>query len=138
MEAARRKAEQIKLLRNDASGVSAVVGIEQIMSAIQAGKLKTLKVVLKADTLGSLEALKQSLAQVKKDEVSIKVIHAGVGDISESDVMMAAASGGIVVGFHTVANPHVNNVADRKGVQIFIYQIIYKLIDDLKKILSGL
>ncbi len=137
-EEARRKAEQINLLRKQSSNVASAGNIEQIMSAIQAGKLKTLKVVLKADALGSLEALKLSLAQVKKDEVSVKIIHSGVGDITESDVMMAAASGGIVVGFHTLASSHVQRVAEITGVQIFIYQIIYKLIEDLKKILSGL
>jgi translation initiation factor IF-2 len=137
-EEARRKAENVKNLRTGALNAASAQGLEQIMSAIQAGKLKTLKVVLKADMLGSLEALKMSLAQVKKDEVSVKIIHSGVGDITESDVMMAAASGGIVVGFHTLANTHVQHVASISGVQIFIYQIIYKLIDDLKKILSGL
>lgn len=135
---ARRKAEQISLMRYDQAKGAAVANIEKIMSAIQAGKLKTLKAVVKADTLGTLEALKLSIAQVKKDEVSVKIIHSGVGAITESDVMMAAASGGIVVGFNIHANAHVKAVAELSGVQIFTYQIIYKLIDDLKKILSGL
>ncbi len=138
LEEARKKAEQIHLLRKELSQVAASGNIEQIMSAIQAGKLKTLKVVLKADALGSLEALKLSLSQVKKDEVSVKIIHSGVGNITESDVIMAAASGGIVVGFHTLSSPHVQRVAELHNVQIFIYQIIYQLIEDLKKILSGL
>lgn len=138
MEEAHHKAEQIALLREGMNIKSAAAGLERIMSAIQAGKLKTLKVVAKTDALGSLEALKLSLAQVKKDEVSIKIIHSGVGAITETDVMMAAASQGIVVGFNTYAGAHVKEVANREGVQIFTYQIIYHLIDDLKKILSGL
>ncbi|MFA6520841.1 MAG: translation initiation factor IF-2 [Candidatus Gracilibacteria bacterium] len=138
MDEARKKADQIDIMRKDASFTSAAMGLEQIMSAIQAGKLKTLKVVLKADTLGTLEALKLSLAQVKKDEVSVKIIHAGVGAITESDVIMASASKGIVVGFNTLAPSHVKQVADEHNVQIFTYKIIYHLIDDLKKILSGL
>lgn len=138
LEEARRKAEQIELLRGTTLQRTQVMGIEKIMSAIQAGKLKTLKVILKADTLGSLEAIKLSLTQVKKDEVSIKIIHSGVGHITESDVMMAAASGGIVVGFHTLANLHVQQVAEKAGIQIFLYEIIYKLIEDIKRILSGL
>lgn len=137
-EEARTKAEQIGLMRKNLLSASAALGLEQIMSAIQAGKLKTLKVVLKADTFGSLEALKLSIAQVKKDEVSVKIIHSGVGNITESDIMMATASKGIVVGFCTFANPHVRAIAEKTGVQIFTYQIIYHLIDDLKKILSGL
>lgn len=138
LEEASRKAEQIGLLRTGSGANAAAQGLEQIMSAIQAGKLKILKVIVKADSLGSLEAIKLSLSQVKKDEVSIKIIHSGVGSITESDVMMAAASAGIVVGFNTIANSYVQNTAARCGVQIFVYQIIYKLIEDLKKILSGL
>lgn len=138
MEEARQKSEQVGIMRSDARGNIRMTDIEQIMSAIQAGKLKTLKVVLKADTLGSMDALKLSISQVKKDEVSVKIIHSGVGAITESDVMMAAAAGGIVVGFNSMAPAHVMDVANREGVQIFAYQIIYKLIDDLKKILSGL
>ena len=138
LEQARSKATQISQIRFDLLKDDGLVGVEKLMSAIQAGRLKTLKVVLKADMLGSLEAIKLSLAGVKKDEVSIKIIHSGVGNISESDCMMAAASGGIVVGFNTIANSHVQAVAERTDVQIFTYQIIYKLIDDLKKILSGL
>ena len=138
MEMAHQKADQIGEIRDSLSKGSLGAGLEQIMSAIQAGRMKTLKVVVKSDTLGSLEAIKLSLSQVKKDEVSVKIIHSGVGSITESDVMMAAASKGIVVGFHIKANPHVHLVAEKVGVQIFTYQIIYQLIDDLKKILSGL
>lgn len=138
MDEARRKSDEIGLLRTGSSEAAGAMDLEQIMSAIQAGKLKTLKVVVKSGTLGSLDALKLSIAQVKKDEVSVKIIHSGVGDITETDVLMAAASKGIVLGFNTVANVHVTEVAHRMGVQIFTYQIIYKLIEDLKKILSGL
>ncbi|MBP9718701.1 translation initiation factor IF-2 [Candidatus Gracilibacteria bacterium] len=138
MEEAHRKAEQISTHRSNSKLEVATTGLENIMSAIQAGQLKTLKVVVKADTLGTMEALKLSLAQVKKDEVAIKIIHSAVGPINESDVVMAAASGGIVVGFNTEANPHVHEVAYRNGVKVFTYKIIYKLIEDLKKILSGL
>lgn len=137
-EEARRKAMQIDMLRKGALKKSSAENLERIMSAIRAGKMKTLKVVLKTDTLGSLEAVKMSLANVKQDEVSIKIIHAAAGNISESDVMMAAASDGIVVGFNTAANTHVRSIAEKTGVQIFTYQIIYKLIEDLKKLLSGL
>ncbi len=138
MDEARRKSDEIGLLRTGSLEAAGAMDLEQIMSAIQAGKLKTLKVVVKSGTLGSLDALKLSIAQVKKDEVSVKIIHSGVGDITETDVLMAAASKGIVLGFNTVANVHVTEVAHRMGVQIFTYQIIYKLIEDLKKILSGL
>lgn len=138
LEEARQKAEQICLLRENLFKKSSGTSLEQIMSAIQSGKMKTLKVVVKADTFGSLEALKLSITQVKKDEVSVKIIHAGVGNISESDIMMATASSGVVLGFNTFASPHVRQIAEQQGVQIFTYNIIYNLIEDLKKILSGL
>lgn len=138
VEEARQKAEQIQLLRTASTEKNAAENLENIISAIAAGKLKTLKVVLKADTVGSIEALKVLLAGVKTAEVSVKIIHAGVGAITESDVMMAAASQGIVVGFNSNALSHVRDAAEREGVQIFTYNIIYHLIEDLKKILSGL
>lgn len=137
VEEARSKSEKIQLMRN-AQEKSSVRSLEQIMSAIQEGKMKTLKVVAKADTFGTMEALKHSIAQVKHQDTSVKIIHAAVGDISESDVMMAAASRGIVVGFNASATVHVRQIAEKEGVQIFFYDIIYKLLDDLKKILEGL
>jgi translation initiation factor IF-2 len=113
-------------------------GVGEIISAISSGKLKTLKLVLKADTSGSLEALKHSMAEIKHDDVGVKIILSGVGDITESDVMMAAASGGIVMGFHVKANSNVMVVAERENVEVIHYEIIYKLLDDIKKILNGL
>ena len=82
-------------------------GIGEIISQIGAGEIKQFKLVLKADTKGSLEALGQSLAKIKNEDVGVKVILSGVGNVSESDVMMAAAAGGIVMGFHTSMNPNV-------------------------------
>lgn len=138
IDLARQKAEQIEILRRELSNKGATTNLERIMAAIQTGKLKTLKIVIKADTLGSIEAIKLTLIQVKKDEVSLKIIHSAVGAVTESDVMMAAAAGGIVVAFNTTINPHVRDVAERNGVQLFSYQIIYKMVDELKQILSGL
>ncbi|MGL5831466.1 MAG: translation initiation factor IF-2 [Candidatus Altimarinota bacterium] len=113
-------------------------GVGEIMSAISAGSLKSLKIVLKADTMGSLEAIKHSLADIKHEDVAVKVILESVGDINESDVMMAAASGAIVMGFHVKSNSNVANLAEKENVEIIHYQIIYKLLDDVKNILTGL
>ena len=113
-------------------------GVGEIISQISSGQLKQLKLVLKADTKGSLEAIRQAIAQIKHEDVGVKVILAGVGGITESDVMMAAAAGGIVMGFHTEANLHVKKTAEREGVEILNYTVIYKLLDDIKKILTGL
>lgn len=134
---ARNQAMQIELLQKNTSlkGTSAA---KDIISRIASGKLKTLKIVLKADTKGSLEAITQSLGKIKDEEVAIKIIHSGVGNVSESDVMMASASRGLVIGFHTQTPMQVERTAEREKVEILHYTIIYKLIDDLKKLLSGL
>lgn len=113
-------------------------GVGEIMSQISSGQLKQLKLVLKADTKGSLEALKQSIAQIKNDMVSVKTVLASVGNVTESDVMMAAAAGGIVMGFHVDVPLQVKKIAEREHVEVLQYTIIYKLLDDIKKILTGL
>jgi len=132
---AREKASKIKNIQELERAKS---GISNILSQIQSGNLKILKIVLKADTKGSLDALKDSLSKIHHDEVALKIIHSGVGDITESDVTMASASGGIVIGFNTLANQHVRNTAEKYGVEIATYNIIYKLLDDVQGILSGM
>jgi len=138
MEDARRKSEDIQLMRKEKDSTVAANSLAKIIDAIQMGKMRTLKVVLKTDTLGSLEAIKQSFAKIEHPEVTTKVIHSGVGEITESDVSMSQSADAILVGFHVLANKHVQQVAYRLGVEILIYQVIYKLIDDVKKLLSGL
>lgn len=113
-------------------------GVGEIISQIGSGQLKQLKLVLKADTKGSLEAIKQSLAEIKNEDVGVKVILSGVGNVTESDVMMAAAAGGVVMGFHTGLGKNVKEIAERENVEVLQYTIIYKLLDDIKKILNGL
>lgn len=109
-----------------------------LVSRLSEGKLTQLKVVLKADTQGSLEALQDSLAKQATDEVSVKVIHAAVGGVSENDVMMAAASDGIVVAFHAPVSVMVKNTAEREGVEVREYSVVYALLDDIEGLLKGL
>ncbi|MFA5855080.1 MAG: translation initiation factor IF-2 [Candidatus Gracilibacteria bacterium] len=119
--------------------VKSGMGMQEILQRIKEGSLKLLKVVLKADTQGSLEAIKQALAKVKNDDVAIKIIHSGVGAISESDVMMATASRGtLVIGFNNNTSPQVKKLAEHMGIEVVTYKVIYELIDDLKKILTGM
>lgn len=132
---ARMRAVTIKNLR---TAQQRERGVGEIISAISSGQLKTLKIVLKADTNGSLEAIKHSIAEIKHEDVGVKIILSSVGDVNESDVMMAAASGAIVMGFSTKANQNVMMVAEREGVEVIFYNIIYKLLDDIRKILTGL
>jgi translation initiation factor IF-2 len=94
---------------------------------------------LKADTKGSLEAIRESISnELKSSEVAVKIIHSGVGNVTESDVMMAAASQGLVIGFHTEVPAQVESLAERLRTEVAVYKIIYKLLDDLKKLLTGL
>ncbi len=109
----------------------------QLISQVQSEKL--LKLIIKADTKGSLEAIKQSLAKIKDEEVAIKIIHSGVGTVTESDVMMASASKGLILSFHSkFDNSNVEKVAEREKVEIKNFTVIYDLIENVKQILTGL
>lgn len=132
---ARVRAEEVQLKTKEQE--HAAGGLASIITNIKSEKV--LKLVLKADAKGSMEAIKQSLAKIKDEEVAIKVIHSGVGRISESDIMMAKASGGLVVAFHSdFFSQSVERTAEREGVEVRKYKIIYDLIEDIKKFLSGL
>ncbi|MBM2820814.1 MAG: infB [Candidatus Berkelbacteria bacterium] len=115
-----------------------VFSITDLSKDIKEGKIKELKIVLKADVAGSLEAIKSSLENIATQEVKINIIHEGVGDISESDINMAVASGALVLGFRVKADADVMNLAKRENIKISIYDIIYQLIDDISAALSGL
>ncbi len=111
---------------------------ERIVSQINAGQMKLLKIVLKADTKGSLEAIMQALNKIKSDDVAIKVIHFGVGNIANTDIIMAAASQALLIGFHVDVSPQLKKRAEKEHVDIKEYKIIYKLTEDLTALLSGM
>ncbi len=112
--------------------------VERIVSQINTGDMKYLKLVLKADTKGSLEAILQALNKIKTHDVAVKVIHYGVGNISDTDVVMASASQALLIGFHVTANTYVKRLAEKEHVDIKDYTIIYKLTEDITAILSGM
>ncbi len=112
--------------------------MEKLMGVIAAGEAKELNVVIKADVHGSLEAINASLQKLATEEVSVRLLHGGVGAINESDITLARASGGIVLGFNVRANPQARDVARRDSVDIRYYSIIYNLIDDMKAVMGGL
>lgn len=114
------------------------VTLEELLATIEASKIKTLKLVLKADTQGSVEAISGALKQLKSDKVNLEIIHAGVGSITENDVLLAAASQGVIIGFQTKIDAAASKLAKQEGVQIKLYQIIYELIDDVRKAMLGL
>jgi translation initiation factor IF-2 len=116
------------------------ISLEELHNRIAEGKLKELRLIIKADVQGSLEAIVQSLQglDVERHGVQLKILHAWVGDISESDIILAAASEAIVIGFHVGINPEVQVVAAGEGVDVRIYQIIYELTHDITTAIEGL
>lgn len=129
----RRKLEELKSRRGYGR-----FGLSEMADAITKGKMKKLNVVLKADVGGTLEAISSSLEKLHSQEVYVEILHKAVGNISETDVMMAKASRAVVVGFNVKADSRVADAAKKEGIQIKIYNIIYELIDDLKNVLEGL
>jgi translation initiation factor IF-2 len=112
--------------------------LEQMFSQIAAGVAKELAVVVKSDVQGSLEAITGSLEKLSTKEVAIRLLHAAVGGINESDVILAKASNAVIIGFNVRANPQARDLARRDNVEIRYYSIIYDVIDDMKAALSGL
>jgi translation initiation factor IF-2 len=112
--------------------------LEEMLSKIKEGEVKELPVVVKSDVHGSLEAINSSLTKMGNEEVKIRVLHAGVGGINESDVTLANATGATVIGFNVRANPQARDMARRDNVDIRYYSIIYNVLDDMKAALSGL
>ncbi|MFA5059837.1 MAG: translation initiation factor IF-2 [Candidatus Omnitrophota bacterium] len=114
------------------------VTLEDLSAQIQAGKIKELNVIIKADVQGSLEALKVSLEKIPSDEVKLKFIHIGIGEINASDVILAGASNAIIIGFHVEAETRAKEELEKRPVDIRTYRIIYDAINDVKNALSGL
>ena len=114
------------------------MSLDEIFLKVQLGHVQALSIVLKSDVAGSNEAIKGMFAKIVHDEVKVRVIHTGVGGIGESDVLLASASGGVVIGFNVRPDTTAQRIAKEKGVEIKTYSIIYELIDDVKKALSGM
>ncbi|MCL1926042.1 MAG: translation initiation factor IF-2 [Syntrophorhabdaceae bacterium] len=114
------------------------MSLEDLHRKIDAGEMKDLNIVIKSDVQGSMEALQFSLAKLGTDKVKVKVIHAGVGGISESDVMLASASSAVVIGFNVRPEAKGADLAEREGIDIRLYSIIYDVVDDIKKAMEGL
>ena len=137
-----RKARQIATMRADRERTrgraTTRVTLEDLHARIEAGEVKELRLVLKADVQGSVEALTEALERLSTDEVKLKVIHGSVGAITESDVMLASASNAIVLGFNVKAEPKAASQAQADGVDVRNYNVIYEAINDLKAALSGM
>ncbi len=114
------------------------VTLDNLFSSLQAGEVKDLNVVVKADVQGSAEAVKQNLEKLSNDEVRVRVIHSGVGAVSESDVMLANASNAIIVGFNVRPDPAAQVNAERDGVDMRMYRIIYDCIEEIEAAIKGM
>ncbi|MBQ4480741.1 MAG: translation initiation factor IF-2 [Victivallales bacterium] len=133
-ELARRRAEELAPKR-------AALTLEDInllfKNEAASASLPELNLILKTDVRGSLEAIGESINAIKSQKITCKVIHSGVGEITENDVILAAASKAIIIGFHVRAMPGINKIAKNKGVEIRLYSIIYELLDDLRDAMRG-
>jgi len=114
------------------------VSLDDLFSQIQAGQVKDLNIVVKADVQGSVEALKGSLDKLTNDEVRVRIIHTGVGAINESDVMLASASNAIILGFNVRPDTSAKSTAESEGVNIRTYSVIYSAIDDISAAMKGM
>ena len=135
---ARTLVEQRKQEKKDASAQNVKVSLEDLFSRIQQGEIKDLNIIVKADVQGSAEAIKQSLEKLSNEEVRVKVIHSAVGAISESDVMLAATSGAIIVGFNVRPDNAARDNAARSNVDIRMYRVIYDCINEIEAAMKGM
>lgn len=120
------------------SGRAGKSSLEAMFDQIKAGEVEEMPVIVKTDVQGSLEAITASLEKLATDEVKVRVVHGAVGGVTESDVSLAAGTGGVIIGFNVRANPQARDLAKRDGVDIRYYSIIYDVIDDVKSVLSGM
>ena len=116
----------------------AKMSLDDLFSKIQEGNLKELNLIIKADVQGSVEAVKQSLLKLSNEEVVVKVIHGGVGAINESDVVLASASSAIIIGFNVRPDAVAKQTADREGVDVRLYKVIYQAIEDIEAAMKGM
>ena len=116
----------------------AKMSLDDLFSQIQAGNLKELNLIIKADVQGSVEAVKQSLMKLSNEEVVVKCIHGGVGAINESDVTLASASNAIIIGFNVRPDAMAKTTAEREGVDVRLYKVIYQAIEDIEAAMKGM
>lgn len=136
---AREIAEQRRIkLREEVMVRNSSVTLEQLFSQIQAGEIKELNLILKGDVQGSVGALTQSLEKLQTENVKVRIIHAGVGTVTESDIMLASTTNAIIIGFNVRPSTNISAMAEREKVEIRTYRVIYEIIDDIEAALKGM
>ena len=136
-KAAKSIASERELRQKESSNINKSISLEDLFNDIKEG-MKEINIVLKADVNGSVEAIKSSLEKIDVDGVKLSIIRAGVGGITESDVVLAQASNAIIIGFNVRAGAKVENSAKEYGIEIKIYNIIYKLVEDIENAMKGM
>ena len=124
--------------REAPSEVPAARTLDELFAAVEGEGVKELALVVKADVQGSVEALRDALVKLATDDVKVNVIHSGVGAVSETDVMLAKASGAIIIAFHVRPDPAGRKAAESQGVEVRTYRVIYEVTDDVKQAMVGL
>jgi len=136
---AREIAEQRRIkVREEVMVRNSSVTLEQLFSQIQAGEIKELNLILKGDVQGSVGALTQSLEKLQTENVKVRIIHAGVGTVTESDIMLASTTNAIIIGFNVRPSTNITAMAEREKVEIRTYRVIYEIIDDIEAALKGM
>jgi len=136
---AKQAADENKhLMREESLAKRSLITLDNLFSQIEAGNVKELNLIIKADVQGSVEVLQKYLSELSTPEVRVKILHAAVGGITEGDVILAEASRAIIIGFNAVPDEHVRQIADSKGVDIRLYNIIYRITEDLKAAMVGM
>ena len=134
----RSKAEENSKSRNPQSGQNRALTLEEVVNQTDTDEIKELNLVVKADVQGSVEAVRGALEKLVDEDVKVRILHAGSGAVTESDILLASASEAIVISFSIGSEPSAERLADRMGVEIRHYNIIYQLIDDVEKALHGM
>jgi len=138
-----RRAKQIAMMRQQKQREVALarlsrVSLERLYQQIKEGEVKELRVVLKADVQGSIEALTQALSELGNEAIKVNLIHTGIGEVTESDIMLASASDAIVVGFNVKTNPKAQSLAEQEQVDVRFYDIIYNLLNEIQAAMEGM
>lgn len=129
--------EKVEAAKNSATGQKKAT-LEELFANFQAGEIKSLNLIIKADVQGSLEPIINELNELSKSEITVNVLHSGTGNIGENDVMLATASQAILIGFNVQAEVAARRLAEKEGISIRLYEIIYRLTEDIEKALKGM
>jgi translation initiation factor IF-2 len=130
--------EKQTISREHSLAERSLVTLDNLFSQIEAGKMQILNLIIRADVQGSVDVLKKYLSELSTNEVKLNILHAATGGITEGDVVLAEASNAIIIGFNVVSEEHAQKIADSKGVEIRLYNIIYRITEDLQKSMVGL